>query len=98
MFFMNAARELSLKNPAYKKAVEFYVWGAHIEDAGRGDVTTKNFLLNPRQSVRAAVIAKESGILAGVQEAEWFLKKCGIRVIRKMRDGSLVRKGQTFLQ
>jgi len=95
--FFDAAKKLTLKNPAYKKAVEFYVWGAYQEDADKGDVTTKNFISNPKQPVRAIVVAKESGVLAGMQEAEWFLKKLGIRIVQKSRDSSSVRKNQTIV-
>lgn len=97
MSIMDAGKELTLKNPAYQKAVQFYVWGAYVEDAGKGDVTTKSFISNPAQSVRAIVVAKESGVLAGLAEAERFLKKVGIKAIRKTSDGSSIHKGQAVM-
>ena len=98
MAMMDSAKELTLKNPAYKRAAEFYVWGAYLEDAGKGDMTTRHFVSNSGRTIQAIVVAKESGVFAGLTEAEWFLKKLGIKTVRKTSDGSPVRKGQEVMR
>lgn len=94
---MNFAKELNLKNPVYKKAVELYVWRAYLDDVGKGDITTKYFISKKRQKITAEVVINESGILAGVQEAEWFLKKLGIKIIKKSKDGESIKSGQIIM-
>lgn len=97
MSVLDASKELNLKNPAYKKAVELYVWQAYLSDFGKGDVTTDLFVSKKSQIVKAEIIAKESGILAGIMEAEWFLKKLGIRILKNKKDGFVLRTGEQIM-
>jgi len=97
-FIMDASKVLNLKDPAYKNAVKLYVWQAYLNDAGKGDATTDLFVANKRQKVTAEIIAKETGILSGMQEAEWFLKKLNIKIIQKKKDGSRLKKGDLIMR
>ena len=97
MFILDASKELNLKNPAYIKAMEAYVWHAHILDLDKGDVTTNLFVDKKDQIVKAEITAKENGILAGMLEAEWFLEKLGVRIIKKKKDGSKIKKGDLVM-
>jgi len=76
----------------------FYIWRAYLNDLGRGDVTTDMFVPRKRQIVGAEIIAKEDGLLAGIPEAEWFLEKLGIRIIRRKKDGAKIRKGDVIME
>ena len=98
MFLMNVAEKLNLKNPAYKKVVKLYVWQAYLNDLSKGDITTRYFVPKRRQIVTAKVIVKEAGILAGIMEAEWFLKKLGIQIIQKKKEGTKVKKGEVIMR
>lgn len=95
---LDFSRDLSLKNPAYLKAVHQFVWEAYLSDVGKGDITTDLFL-GPAKStiVRARIVAKEAGIFAGLLEADWFLKKLGIRITQKLKEGAPFRKGTALL-
>jgi nicotinate-nucleotide pyrophosphorylase (carboxylating) len=97
-FILDASEELILKNPAYKKAVEFYVWQAYLNDAGHGDITTELFVSDKIRLITAEIMAKEAGILAGIQEAEWFLKKLGISIISNKKDGSELKKDDVIMR
>jgi len=97
MFILDASKELNLKNPAYKKAMEAYIWHAHILDLNKGDITTNLFLSKKNQIVEAEITAKDNGVLAGVIEAEWFLKKLGIQIIKKKKDGTKIKKGDIVM-
>ncbi len=96
--FFNARSSLTLRSAAYQKAVRLYVWQAYLNDLGRGDATTKYFVPEQTRIVTAKVITRESGVLAGLSEAEWFLKKLGIRILRKKKDGSKIRKRDVILE
>lgn len=67
------------------------------KDFGRGDITTASLFKKPKQA-KARVIAKESGILAGRQEVEFFLNTSAKRLRVKFlkRDGGRIRAGNTL--
>jgi nicotinate-nucleotide pyrophosphorylase (carboxylating) len=98
MFLFDASKELVLKNPVYKKMVELYVWQAYLQDLGSGDATSNLFLKAGQKKVTAQIVANESFILAGVQEAKWFLGRVGIRLVTAIKDGSSVKKGDTIMK
>ena len=98
MFFMDASNELSIKNSAYKRAVQLYVMEAYLHDVGKGDITTKYFIPEKRKKIIAKIITNESGILAGVQETEWFLKQLGIKIIQSSKDGTSIKSGQVVMK
>ncbi|MFC1731717.1 carboxylating nicotinate-nucleotide diphosphorylase [candidate division KSB1 bacterium] len=98
MFLLDSSNKLNFRNSAYKKAVNLYVWQAYLNDMNKGDVTTGYFIHKKSQIVTAEIIAKESGILAGMMEAEWFLKKLGIRITQKEKEGSKLRKGDIIMK
>lgn len=98
MDFLNASKELRLNNSAYKKAVMFYVWEAYKHDLNSGDITTKYFLPNKSKIIIAEITSNEDGILAGIEESEWFLGKLGIKIVKKLKDGSPLRSGSLILK
>jgi nicotinate-nucleotide pyrophosphorylase (carboxylating) len=97
MFFMSAASELTLKNAAYKKALQVHVWQAYQMDISGGDVTTRFFVPQKGHIVIAEIIAKESGILAGLLEAKWLLKNVGVTIITNKAEGKPFKKGDVLI-
>lgn len=99
MLFFNAANELNLTQKKYKEKVKEYTLGYLKEDLGdHGDRTTKSFLGRPQKTIQAVIIAKEEGIVAGMMEAEWFMRQCGIKVLKKMKEGSILEKGSEIIR
>ena len=90
---MAAAARVTL--PAVRQLIRH----ALREDIGRGDLTSQA-VLAPRQQLRAVILAKQSGIVAGAQIAAWTfqLLNCRIRCRIIRRDGQAVRAGQTILE
>lgn len=67
------------------------------KDVGRGDITTKACFPKSKQ-ISAYIVAKETGILAGRQEIDFFLGR--YRTIRfrfLKRDGDFLKKGDRIL-
>ncbi len=95
---LDAAKELTLKNSAYKKAVDQYVWQAYLNDHSKGDLTTQYFVPKKNRITEAEVVSKELGMLAGIMEVKWFLKKLGIRIIQQKKDGDKLNKGDIILR
>lgn len=98
MFFMDARNELNIQNKAYLRAVHLYVWNAYQMDNIGPDLSTRAFLGTGRARVRAVIRANEEGILAGIQEAVWFLKKLGIKILKAGKDGVRIRRGNSVLE
>jgi len=79
-----------------KKMLEEKIRKFLEEDTGQGDITT--FLTIPSGTiVEAKVIAKESGVIAGVEETLTFLESLGFKVDILVRDGSKVSEKATIL-
>jgi len=79
-----------------KKMLEEKIRKFLEEDVGQGDITT--FLTIPSGTiVEAKVIAKESGVIAGIEEALTFLESFDFKVDTLMPDGSKVSKEATIL-
>ncbi len=66
------------------------------EDVGERDITTAS-ILRAKKIVRARVIAKDSGVLAGLEDAKLLLKHFGISRSSRLKDGSRLRKGDVVL-
>jgi nicotinate-nucleotide pyrophosphorylase (carboxylating) len=82
-----------------RSAVRALIQQALREDVGQGDLTSRA-LLPPGQRIRAEIIAKQSGIVAGVQIAAWIFHTLDrrIRCTIVRRDGHAVRSGQLILR
>ena len=65
------------------------------EDIQNGDITS---VLLPKNRIRAKIISREDGILAGVRFAGdiFRLKGCHVKIIKK--DGAKLKPNQTILQ
>ena len=77
-------------HPSAKKYLETFL----AEDIGKGDITSK---LLPRKKIVANIIARQEGIIAGVQYArEIFVsRRCKVRILK--RDGCKVRPNQKIM-
>jgi nicotinate-nucleotide pyrophosphorylase (carboxylating) len=65
------------------------------EDAGRGDITTSSLFPKPIK-ITARILAKENGVLCGIDIARRLFKLLDkrIRFIKKVNDGAKVRRGK----
>ncbi|AMQ18191.1 carboxylating nicotinate-nucleotide diphosphorylase [Thermococcus peptonophilus] len=66
------------------------------EDAPFGDVTSEA-VIPEDLNARAIIIAKQKGVIAGVEEAKALFEHFGVKVEVKKRDGELVEKGDVIL-
>ncbi|MCK4327379.1 MAG: carboxylating nicotinate-nucleotide diphosphorylase [Candidatus Diapherotrites archaeon] len=65
-------------------------------DVGTGDVTS-NALFSKNQRTKAAVIARDSGVLAGVEEAKYVFARCGAKAKLLKKDGTRIKKGDKII-
>ena len=67
------------------------------EDVGEGDVTAAA-IIPANLMVKAEVIAKAEGIVAGIEEAIILAESMGLKVTSKVADGSKVKNKQVLLE
>jgi nicotinate-nucleotide pyrophosphorylase (carboxylating) len=67
------------------------------EDVGQGDVTT-SAVMPEGQVVEAALLSKDSGVVAGIEEIIILAEALGLEGQAYVADGAEVKKGETFLK
>jgi nicotinate-nucleotide pyrophosphorylase (carboxylating) len=80
-----------------RKIIEERLLRILAEDAGEGDVTT-SLLIPPDANVEASVIAKDTGVVAGVEEARILLECLRIDVEASMIDGAKAKPRDVILR
>ncbi len=66
------------------------------EDVGHGDVTTA-YTIPHGTVVEAEVVAKEEGVIAGIEEALLFARTFGLQASVLLHDGSKIRPGTKII-
>lgn len=67
------------------------------EDVGQGDVTTA-VVVPDGQMVEAVVVAKEQGVVAGIEETSVLAENLGLKGETDVSDGTRIKKGQVLLK
>ena len=67
------------------------------DDIGQGDVTAAA-VIPANSTVKAEVIAKEEGVVAGIEEATYLLEYLGLTVRAKVADGEKIKNKQVLMQ
>ena len=80
-----------------RKIIEEKLYEFLKEDLGQGDVTT-SILIPDGTRVEAEIIAKESGVIAGIEEAKILLEGLGVKVEAKIKDGQKISSGKTIMK
>ncbi|MDD3861407.1 MAG: carboxylating nicotinate-nucleotide diphosphorylase [Candidatus Gracilibacteria bacterium] len=103
-----ASNFLTLDNNIYKQWVFRYTFLELEKDLGaNGDITTNSIFEDPRV-VTAKIFARESGVLAGMDEVKYFLVDANenfrprvngkFSIDFKKRDGELINKGDVLME
>ena len=67
------------------------------EDIGQGDVTV-TAIIPANLLVKAVVVAKEEGVVAGIEEATIFAEYLGLKIKTKVADGDKIVNKQTLIE
>ncbi len=90
-------KELNLNNKKYQSWLETFFDKEYLDDVGAGDITTEAILANNKPS-RAVLKAEGSGVIGGIEEITWFLRKHNLEVKVFTEDGKGVLKGEPILE
>lgn len=88
---------LTVKNRFYSDFLERLFKLLLQIDFAKGDITS-NKMIKDNKVVFAVIKAKEDGIIAGVEEITYILKKNKIKTMVKKGDKSKVKKGDVILE
>lgn len=80
-----------------RKILEEKLRNMLAEDVGQGDITT-SLIVPSETNADAEVIAKEAGIVAGIEEAKILLESFGIKVEALVRDGEKIKEKQVLMK
>jgi len=95
--YYNQKEKLTLKNPKYLRQVKWLVDFTLSEDLdNNGDITTKT-LIKQNIPTKAVIIAKQDGIVAGIEEMIWLLKRYKIQETKCKHDGDIIKAGQKIM-
>ena len=90
-------KELNLANENYLRWLDAFFEKEYCDDVGAGDITSKAVLAE-NKSRKAFLKAKQAGVIAGIEEVSWFLRKHGLEVKVYIKDGKQVLGGETVLE
>lgn len=90
-------KKLKLNNKNYRSWLIAYFEREYLDDVGAGDLTSRAVLTDNKHRT-ATLTAKESGIIGGIEEVRWFLRKHGIEVKTLTKDGQEILQGETILK
>ena len=93
--FWDRSRELTTKNNIYRNFVRKMLLTLLKFDIGKSDLTT-NSLIAKKKEICSIVIAKEDGILAGLEEFAMINEGLDIQQLKK--DGDKIVKGDILLE
>jgi len=80
-----------------RKVLEEKLLQLLAEDVGQGDVTTAAVIPSGTKA-KAEVIAKESGVVAGIEEAVILAESLGLKAEALLADGAALKKGQIIIR
>lgn len=91
--------ELTMTNSFYESRVHAFTVAMVEEDVrDRGDITTDSVLSELMPETKARLVAKASGICAGIEEVCWFFRRCGLKIGMVKQDGSRVEEEETMME
>ncbi len=85
---------LSMERPEYREWVLTFLTLQFLEDKRKGDITVHALFPDRDARMKAEIVAKENGILAGLEELSAFCEAEEIGMISETRDGNRVKKGE----
>jgi nicotinate-nucleotide pyrophosphorylase (carboxylating) len=90
--------KLHVDDDDYLRALRRFTVEAVEEDVGKAGDITVDAVLRENGQRKAKVIAKEKGVIAGIEEANWFYGQYGVQVSQVKQDGDRVEQGDLVLE
>lgn len=88
---------LKLENPVYRSAFRSIIDALVLADLAPSDITFESLGIADSSST-AVILAREEGVLAGLEEAAALFAEHGCEAHPEKRDGEYVKSGETLLR
>ncbi len=95
--YYNKGKLLTVKNKFYREFLDELFNLLLKTDISKGDITSKK-LFKKKLQVKAVIIAKQPGIIAGVEEITYLLNKYNIKTKIIKKDRGKVKKNNIILE
>ena len=92
--FWDRKNELSIKNREYAQFANHLMEILFNQDINKGDITSNSLIKN--KEITAAVVAKEEGIVAGLEEFYLINKDLKLKFLKK--DGNKIKCGDILIE
>jgi len=96
-FAYQKGKELNLNNKNYLNWLESFFDKEYADDVGAGDITSEALLAKNKPRT-AFLKAKQSGVIGGIEEVRWFLRKHRLDVKVCIKDGEEALQEETILE
>jgi nicotinate-nucleotide pyrophosphorylase (carboxylating) len=96
-FAYQKGKELNLNNKNYLNWLDAFFEKEYRDDVGAGDITSEAILAKNKPR-KAVLKAKQSGVIGGIEEVSWFLRKHRLEVKVCIKDGEEALEGETILE
>ena len=96
-FAYQKGKELHLNNKNYLSWLESFFDKEYADDVGAGDITSEAVLAKNKPR-KAFLKAKQSGVIGGIEEVRWFLRKHRLEVNVCIKDGEEALQEETILE
>jgi len=96
-FAYQKGKELNLNNKNYLNWLDAFFEKEYRDDVGAGDITSEAILAKNKPR-KAVLKAKQSGVIGGIEEVSWFLRKHRLEVKVRILDGEEALEGETILE
>jgi nicotinate-nucleotide pyrophosphorylase (carboxylating) len=90
-------KELNLNNKNYLNWLDAFFEKEYRDDVGAGDITSEAILAENKRR-KAVLKAKQSGVIGGIEEVSWFLRKHRLEVKVCIKDSEEILEGETILE
>lgn len=77
---------------AHRDRIRYQAKLALYDDITTGDITTQAIVKNNKKIENAIIIAKDAGVLCGLQEAKAILEEGGLQFVAKKMEGDILKK------
>src|SRR3989344_5683057 len=92
--FWDRKDNLSIKNKEYAKFVNDLIKILLKQDINKGDITSNSLIKN--KGITAFIVAKEEGIVAGLEEFSLINKDLKLKFLKK--DGDKIKAGDILIE
>jgi len=95
--FWDKSKYLDIKNKKYKNYVEKLIDEKLKEDSASHDITT-NSLIDSNKKIKARIITRQDGVIAGLEEISLVLENNGIKIKKNRKDGDKIKNKDIILE